>query len=74
MHKMEEANSVVSQLGGCGAVDAVLFSAPQIPEGVTGLRRSGTGLCRSGTGLRWSGTGLRRSDWTPQEWDWNLQE
>src|SRR6267143_215553 len=27
---------------------AVLFSAPLIPEGVTGLRQSGTGLRRSG--------------------------
>jgi len=36
---------------------AVLFSAPPIPVGVTGLHRSGTGLHRSGTGVH------RSEDW-----------
>src|SRR6266699_2251799 len=46
---------------------SVLFSAPLIPEGVTGLRRSGTGLRRSGTGLH-------RRHRTPQEWHRTPQE
>jgi hypothetical protein len=46
------------------ALYAVLFSAPLIPEGVTGLRRSPQEWDR--TPPEW--------DWTPPEWDRSLQE